>query len=91
MSKFRVDHKKVVYVRWNGEPVQPPKGHYTAYYWVKGDIHKIRGETRDERWVKADVFGPDGQMFADGVLADTVDELKTLVPELIENFRDGFF
>jgi hypothetical protein len=30
-------------------------------------------------------------MFADGVLADTVDELKTRVPELIENFRNGFF
>jgi hypothetical protein len=30
-------------------------------------------------------------MFADGVLADTVDELKILVPQLIENFRDGFF
>ena len=86
---FRVDHNKVVYVRWNFETVKAPKGHYTAYYWIKGDAYEVRGKTRDERWVKADVYGPDGETFLEGVLADTLDELKIKVPDLIGHFRNG--
>ena len=78
MSNFRKSPQKVVYVHWRGEPVEPAKGCFTVYYWVKGDS--------PETWVKADIYGPDGRLCLEGALADSLDELKKNVPEDLKLF-----
>lgn len=76
---FRVQRKRIDYVEKHPEEVtHVPKGHFTVCWWVKGD--------KPETWVKADIYGPDGNVFLYGVLAGSIDELKLRVPEHIAYF-----
>lgn len=81
---FRRNKNKIEYVHWQGEKVSPKAGHYTVYYWIKGAPNDPKNPKPGELWVKADIYGLDGEVFLEGILADNLDQLKLKVPEEIQ-------
>lgn len=81
--RTRHTNKAIRYIRWNGQLFtrNPPryKGHFRVFYWYKGDA----GAT----WVKADIYYPNGKIAMSGALAQSLQNLKQLVPKCLEHFE----
>lgn len=84
---FRRNRNKVEYVLWRGEEVHPAAGHFTVYYWDKGSPQNPKQPHDADVWVRADIYGPDGNLFQAGLLAGNLEQLKKLVAEEIQQFE----
>jgi hypothetical protein len=84
---FRRDRNKIEYVEWRGEEVRPTAGHFTVYYWHKGTPRDPKNPQAGETWVKADIYGLDGKVFLEGLLASNLEELKHLVVHEVQQAR----
>lgn len=73
---FRRKLKSPKYIRWDGNDVKPPAGQVTVYYWNKGTAGTGNPE---DSWVKADVYGPEGEIMLSGVLASDLENLKKII------------
>lgn len=73
---FRRHLKEPKYTQWVGGEVKPPAGQVTVYYWHKGTTGT---GNPDDSWVKADVYGPSGEVLLSGVLASDLANLKRII------------
>lgn len=78
---FRRNRHNIAYVQWHGDEVCPPAGRFTVYYWRKGTPVDKNNPQPGETWVKADVYGPGGEIYLCGILADNLNQLRKRVEQ----------
>lgn len=74
---FRRSRNTIKFIEYKGQDIHPSKGCITVYWWTKGD--------KGAEWVKAEVYGLDGELSYFGLLADSLEHLKKLVEEDVNN------